>query len=156
MLTLTLTRVSPTHHRLEYVREDGTGEAAEIESKSFLFHDFVHFALETEAHLKGGFFGLISRGHTYAELSGKTPAEHETDEALLIEQAVGIVTGVIKKTSTPEEAIEAFKDLQDAYGRKFPDWFTVALIEKVLERHRKLLGHWNAMRFGETLELRFG
>jgi len=156
VLTLTLTRVSPTHHRLEYIRADGTSEAAEIESKSFLFHDFVHFALETEAHLKGGFFGLLSQGHTYAELSGKTPSEHETEEALLVEQAVGIMTGVIKKTSTPQEALIAFKNIQDAYGKSVPAWFTTQLIEKILERHRKLLGHWNAMRFGETLELRFG
>jgi len=156
VLTLTLTRVSPTHHRLEYVRADGTGEAADIESKNFLFHDFVHFALETEAHLDGGFFGLLSHGHTYAELSAKTPSEHETTEATLAERAVGIMTGVIKKTATPEEAMAAFKNLQDAYGKEVPAWFTTQLIEKVLERHRKLLGHWNAMRFGETLELKFG
>jgi hypothetical protein len=156
MLTLSITRTSPTHHRLEYVRADGTGESSDIESKSFLFHDFVHFALETEAHLNGGFFGLLAKGHTYAELSGKTPSEHESEEALLIEQAVGIVTGVIKKTATPAEAVAAYKNMQDAFGKPVPPWFTEQLIAKIQERHRKLLGHWNSMRFGETLELKFG
>lgn len=156
MLHLKLTRVSPTHHRLEYVRADGTGESAEIESKSFLFHDFVHFAIETEAKLRGGFFGLLSRGHTYAELSGKAPSEHSTEEALVIEQAVSITTGIIKKMTTPEEAILAFKGLRNASGKRIPVWYTPVFIERVRERQRHLMGHWNSMRFGETLELQFG
>lgn len=155
MLLLKLTRVSPTHHRLEYVRDEGTGESADIETKSFLFHDFVHFALETEAHLSGGFFGLLDRGHTYAELSGKTSSTHETEEAMLVEQAAGMMTGVIKKMATPEDAIAAFKNLQDGYGKAMPYWLSSDLIKRVVERHRKLLGHWNSMRFGETLELQF-
>jgi hypothetical protein len=156
MLQLKLTRVSPTHHRIEYVRADGTSESAEIESKSFLFHDFVHYAIETEAKLRGGFFGLLSKGHSYAELSGKAPSEHSTEEALVIEQAVGITTGVIKQIATPEEAMLAFKELRNATGKRVPSWYTPVLIERVRERLRHLLGHWNSMRFGETLELEFG
>jgi len=36
-----------------------------------------------------------------------------------------------------------------------PEWLDTEFIAHVLERHRKLLGHWNSMRFGETLELTF-
>ncbi len=155
MLLLKLTRVSPTHHRLEYLREEGTGESAEIETKSFLFHDFVHFALETEAHLAGGFFGLLDRGHTYAELSGKKASEYEKGEAQEVEQAVGALTGLIMKRATVEESIAGLKRIADAYQQMMPEWFTADVIKRVLERHRKLIGHWNSMRFGETLELQF-
>jgi hypothetical protein len=51
-LKLRFTRVSPTRHRLEYRREDGTGEAIAMETKSLLVHDLVHFAVESEAGLK--------------------------------------------------------------------------------------------------------
>jgi len=50
-LVVRLTRVSPTHHRFAFGRADGSGESLELETKSCLFHDLLHFAVETEAQL---------------------------------------------------------------------------------------------------------
>ena len=52
-LTLRFTRLSPDLHRFEYRRADQTGEALELETRSFLFHDLLHYALENEAQLRG-------------------------------------------------------------------------------------------------------
>ena len=67
-LTLRFTRISPTHHRFEYRRADGTGEAVEVETRSLLFHDLLHYAVESEAGLKGSFFGILEKIGGYEEL----------------------------------------------------------------------------------------
>ena len=42
-----------------------------------------------------------------------------------------------------------------AMGERAPDWLTVELVVRVREHMRRLLGQWRAVRFGETMELRF-
>ena len=71
LLTLRFTRVSPTRHRFEYRRADGTGEAIEMETRSLLTHDLLHYAVESEAHLKGSFYGILGKIGGYEELSGR-------------------------------------------------------------------------------------
>jgi hypothetical protein len=68
-LVLRFTRVSPDRHRFEYRRADGTGEAIEMETRSLLAHDLVHYAVESEAGLKGSFYGILGRIGGYEELS---------------------------------------------------------------------------------------
>ncbi len=60
-LALRFTRVSPTHHRFEYRRPDGSGEAVEMETRSFLFHNLLHYAVESEAGLRGSFYGILGK-----------------------------------------------------------------------------------------------
>ncbi len=55
VLTLRFTKLSDERHRFEYRRPDGTGEAIEMETRSLLRHDLLHFALEREAGLRGSF-----------------------------------------------------------------------------------------------------
>ncbi len=64
-----LTKISPTHHRFEYVRADGTGEKLELETKTFLYHDLLHFAVESEAGLKNSFYGLLEKKEDYTALT---------------------------------------------------------------------------------------
>ena len=59
------TRLSPTHHRFEALRDDGSIESRELETRSLLNHDLVHFALESEGELKDGFYGTLARGGSY-------------------------------------------------------------------------------------------
>jgi len=68
-LALRFTRVSADEHRFEYLRPDGTGEAFDLETLGLLFHDLLHFAVETEAGLRGSFYGLLAKVGGYAELS---------------------------------------------------------------------------------------
>ncbi|HEX5051990.1 MAG TPA: hypothetical protein VFZ65_09475, partial [Planctomycetota bacterium] len=67
-LLVRLTRTSPTHHRMEIVRDDGTREQHELETRSCLLHDLVHFAVETEAALGNSFYGRLAHGVAYAAL----------------------------------------------------------------------------------------
>ncbi len=62
MLTVRLTRISPTRHTLAYTLADGTGATLPLETKSLLFHDLLHYAVETEAGLTESFYGSLAKG----------------------------------------------------------------------------------------------
>src|SRR5690242_14444126 len=90
-LVIRLVRTSSTHHRLE-TRRGGTCESRELETRSCLLHDLVHFALESEAGLQNGFFGHLARGVAYDALAHEAQAPgalQRKDELLLVERVVG-------------------------------------------------------------------
>lgn len=155
MLTISITRISPTHHRFSYVRDDGTGESADLETKSFLMHDFIHFCVEDEGKLSDGFYGLLESGRTYTSLTPEAGANVTSSIAMEIEQIVGVMTGVVKGVATPEDAYAGVQNLFDAYGKPIPDWFTLDLIARAKARYQKVTGEFNSLKFGETLTLIF-
>jgi hypothetical protein len=147
-LIVRFTRLNPTHHRFEAIRTDGTREAREFETKSFLLHDLVHFAVESEAKLRGGFYGALAGGADY-------DAPRLTGEALTIESVVGPLQGALKSDVDPDAFVERHKLAQASIGREAPAWLTPGLMQRVLERLRQLQGQWRATPFGETMELKF-
>ena len=153
-LTLLLTRISPTHHRFEYRRADGSGEALEMETRSFLVHDLLHFAVESEAGLRGSFYGLLDRIGGYAELSVNTGGLG--GEAQLTEMIVGPLSsapGLRALTRRPwSQSVNGYLEDMDL---RPPRWFTPAFVEAVRERMRRLQGQWKATPFGQTMALRF-
>jgi hypothetical protein len=147
-LIVRLTRLSPTHHRFEAVRADGTREARELETRSFLIHDLVHFALESEAGLRHGFYGALTRGAGYE-------AQPDNVEAMQVESVVGPLQGALKGDVGAEAFVARLRSHQESIGARAPDWLTAELIARVLARLRQLQGQWRATPFGETMELRF-
>jgi hypothetical protein len=142
------TRLNPTHHRFEAIRDDGTREAREFETKSLLLHDLVHFALESEAGLRGGFYGSLAAGAAYdAPLPGS--------EAMAIESVVGPLQGATKMEINPDAFVARHREVQQSIGCQSPDWLTPDLIRRVLDRLRQLQGQWRATPFGETMDLEF-
>jgi hypothetical protein len=157
-LVLHFTRISPTHHRFEYVREDGTTETKELETRSCLFHDLLHFAVETEACLARSFHGLLLRGHSFAELMAKDPlrgAAVDHGEIGMTERVVGALTNVVRRNGDPRAFLAIMNNMAESCGESLPSWLTEGLVVRVKERMRKLAGEWNATPFGKTLELRF-
>jgi hypothetical protein len=154
-LALRFTRVSAEAHRFEYLRPDGTGEAFELETHSLLFHDLLHFAVETEAGLHGSFYGLLAKVGGYAELSVGGGAALG-GEIAITERVVGALTRALKAGDLDADAfVEQARDDLDIYDEPAPRWFTPALVLAVRERMRQLEGRWRATPFGETMELRF-
>ena len=152
-LTIRLTRISPTHHRFEYIRADGTGEALELVTREFLTHDLVHFAVESEAGLRGSFYGLLNKIGGYAELT--LQGEALGGEAQLTE----MVVGPLQNALGPELDAAAVADRICGFMRDMdlrpPRWLTGAFIAAVRERMRRLQGQWKAVPFGGTMELVF-
>lgn len=155
-LVIRLTRVSPTHHRFEYRRPDGSGETIEMETRSLLFHDLLHFAVETEAGLRGSFYGVLAKIGGYEELSvaGGTALG---GEIAITERVVGALTGALRSEADldAEGFVAQVTEFLDVYEERAPRWLTPGFVLAVRERMRALEGRWKATPFGEAMELEF-
>jgi len=147
-LVVRLTRLNLTHHRFEAIRADGTRDQREFETRSLLLHDLVHFAVESEARLRGGFYGTLADGANYE-------APRPGGEAALIENVVGPIQGALKGEIDADSFASRLRSVQQSLGFTPPDWLTADFIRRVLERLRQLQGQWRATPFGQTMELRF-
>jgi len=155
-MLIRLTRLTNERHRLEFVRDDGTSEARELETRSALLHDLVHYAVETEAGLEASFYGQLAGGKTYEALT----AEPSDDaEAMQTEAVVARIQGLAKNDawsrvdpgSVAESIAAGFRALQSTP----PTWLTADLIDRVRDRLRRVQGRWRATPFHQTLELDF-
>lgn len=147
-LIVRLTRLNPTHHRFEAIRADGTRDVRQFETRSVLYHDLVHFALETEGRIRGGFYGTLAEGANY-------DAPRPGSEAMAVEYVVGPLQSAAKGEVDADAFVTRLRDVQQSIGNTAPDWLTADLIRRTLERLRQLQGQWKATPFGQTMELRF-
>jgi hypothetical protein len=153
MITLRFTRLSPTHHRLDIVRPNGGRESVELETKSFLFHDLIHFAVETEARLGDSFFGKLAAGQTYAQVTAKgVPL---SGEVLNTERVIGPLTGVVRGDVEVGAFQAGLENMFGALGEPVPGFVTDNFVTAVCERYRALVGQWKSTPFGQTMELKF-
>jgi hypothetical protein len=155
-MLIRLTRLTNERHRLELVRDDGTREARELETRSALLHDLVHYAVETEAGLAASFYGQLATGKTYEALT----AEPSSDpEALQTEAVVVRIQGIAKNDSwsnvDPDTFAETIAAGFRAVGREPPAWLTGDLVIRVREQLRRVQGRWRATPFHQALELDF-
>ena len=155
-MLLRFTRLTNERHRLELVRDDGTREAHELETRSTLLHDLVHYAVETEAGLKASFYGRLASGTTYGALTTEPPADQE---ALQTELVVVRIQGVAKNDTWASVEPENFAASIIAGFRSLdhepPAWLTGDLIVRVRERLRHVQGQWRATPFHQALVLEF-
>jgi hypothetical protein len=151
-----LTRLTNDRHRLEVVRDDGTRELRELETRSALLHDLVHYAVETEAGLRASFYGRLARGETYEQLTA-TPSEHP--EAMQTEQVVGRLQGIAKNDAwpgvDPDDLAASIAAGARSLGHEPPAWLSGDLIARVRERLRRVQGQWRATPFHQALVLEF-
>ena len=155
LLTLRFTKLSDDRHRFEYRRADGSGEAIEMETRSLLVHDLVHYAVESEAGLRGSFYGILAKIGGYEELSVAGGAALG-GEIAITERIVGALQGALAHDDFDAAAFQTqVADYLSLFDEPPPRWFTPAFVAAVRERMRQLTGRWNATPFGETMELEF-
>jgi hypothetical protein len=155
-MLIRFTRLTNDRHRFEIVRDDGTSEAHELETRSTLAHDLAHYAVEVEGGLRHSFYGRLAGGMTYAELTAMPP---EGPEALETERVVVMVQDAFKTADRgapdPEHTLARLVSIFDAAGDGRPPWLTADLLARIIERLRRVQGQWRATPFHATLELRF-
>jgi len=153
-MLIRLTRLTNDRHRFEIVRDDGTREAHEMETRSTLLHDLVHYAVETEAGLRASFYGRLASGATYEALMTGPAA---SPEAMQTESVVVRVQGIAKNDSwrsvDPEDFAAAIAAGFRALEQEPPAWLSADLIVRVRDRLRHVLGQWRATPFHQALEL---
>jgi hypothetical protein len=158
---------------LEVTRAGGPAESVECESRSCLLHDLLHYAVESEARLVGGFWGNLAAGKTLAQMNDRSaragtasPLVGTTgtaapplgagmaDDIGAIERIVGALHQTTKGRS-PLDIVAGVRRFYESIGEQAPAWLTEALIDAVQERLRRLKGAWRATPRGGRLELSF-
>jgi hypothetical protein len=149
-------RVSDDRHQLEVIREDGSRDQVSCETRSYLEHDLLHFAVEAEAGLRDGFWGNLARGKTLEQMNDRTGASMagEVPQLMQIEQVVGAMSR-LRDGEPPAALARGFVSYCEQIGATVPSWFDEALVEAAARRMRALQGHWRATPHGETMELRW-
>jgi hypothetical protein len=155
-MLIRLTRLTNERHCLEVVRDDGTREARDLETRSTLPHDLVHYAIETEAGLRCSFYGRLARGETYEALTIEPSGDAE---AMQTEAIVARIQGIAKddawSDADPEEVARSIASGFRSLGAEPPAWLTGDLIARARERLRRVQGQWRATGFHQTLVLEF-
>lgn len=155
-MEILLHKRTDTQHTLEIRRPRGATETIACDTRSFLLHDLLHYAVETEAGLEGGFWGLLASGKTLADMADRSGAAlAEAHPGLMeIERVVGWLTGVAK--GVPADALLAQLAHNDGVpGFSLPAWVDAPYITAVQARMRALLGQWRATPFGGTMRLSY-
>jgi hypothetical protein len=155
-MLIRFTRLTNDRHRFEIVRDDGTSEAHDLETRSTLAHDLAHYAVEVEGGLSRSFYGRLAGGMTYAELTNMAP---EGPEAMETERVVVMLQDAFKTADRgapdPERTLLRLSSVFAAVGDERPPWLTADLLARIIERLRRVQGEWRATPFHTPLELRF-
>jgi hypothetical protein len=141
---------------LEVTRADGRTESVECETRSYLLHDLLHYCVESEARLHGGFWGNLAAGKTLAQMNDRSGAgmADGAGEMAGIERIVGAMHLTTKGRSSQQIA-GGVRRFYESIGEEAPAWLTEALVDAVQERMRRLKGAWRATPCGGRLELSF-
>lgn len=151
-MKIRLRKSSPTHHDLTIDRNDGSSEQMKCETKSFLDHDLIHYAVEREAELSAGFWGTVASGTAIAELNDVSFTPATKTQLMIAEALVGVMTGILKQTDVSNAAITA-RDYLEQTSPGASLFMTQTFVDNVVQRMRHLRGEWNATRFGNTFEI---
>jgi hypothetical protein len=155
-LVLRFTKLSHDYHKLSFTRADGSGETLELETRSFLTHDFLHIAVESEAKLACGVFGTLVAGSSCVALAANdmtAPATDETRALYAVERIVGPLTSLVQGKSDPSLFLENLRAQYVLSCETPPPWLTDGFVFGVQERYRRLMGQWKATAFGATMDV---
>lgn len=149
-MKIRLQRISPTHHRLSCEWTSGQQDSRELETKSMLFHDLLHFAAESEAGLQTGFWGLLAQEQS---LDGFGEGGAPNSDLTAMELVVGVLTGLWKQPERQGQLHELLAYAFGAHGQKPPAYVTPDYEARVFKKLRSLWGEWSSLKFGEEMVL---
>jgi hypothetical protein len=160
-MIIEITKLDHTHHFVRCVRPDGTATEARLETKTFLAHDFLHFAVESAAGLRESFWGRLASGRDFAERVEYDEPEGMPPDPLrcakleigVTEMLVGSLTSLTKDPSAMPPLEYLRENLYGLHRIPFPEWLHDGFIADVKERLRRLFGEWRALPYGRTMRL---
>ena len=144
---LLFTKLSDLRHRVEVIRADGTREKAELDTRSFLVHDFVHYAVESIAGMTSGFFGTLAAGAPLRQLNDANATWDPDSQVGLAESIVGPMQGVMKGRSDAASLLAGLNEMFTATGKQLPPWVNVVFVNQVHAEFDRLWGAWKATPF---------
>jgi hypothetical protein len=126
-------------------------------ARFFPLHDLTHYAVETVLRSTHGFFGLIADGWEIDDTTGKGARGPLPDEALAIEQIVGILDAE-RASDTALSASEFNKysaEYAALHGTPPPNTLTDEQLGRVRSLRDEMHQRWFLLAPGETVELSF-
>jgi hypothetical protein len=138
-----LTPLDPQRHRLRVIRDDASTESVEIETRSYLFHDLCHLAVEAEVGLGDGFFTAVAAGGPLA--ADRDAVGSASQDAWLAEHLAARLQSSWRRATTDE--------IRSTLVSVAPDRVDGETAVRIVERLRRLVGHWEATRHGETMRI---
>jgi hypothetical protein len=143
-------KLSDERHELAVCRDRAAWEATDCETRSYLVHDLLHYAVESAAGLPSGFWGRLAAGATLAPMNDRTRSMDA--EMAVIEQLVGALSMSVKGPPAAE-VVARLQSFASSMGGTTPTFLTEDFVLAVQERMRQLLGRWKATPRGAALEL---
>jgi len=145
-MDIALTKIDSERHRLVITRDDGSKDEVVLETRSLLVHDLVHYAVEAEAGIDDGFWGLLASGTRIAEFGDRSMDSSISPGIKLAESLVGPMQSLVQDRLDPAIFLE--------HGKKLaPSIVNEDFVVRVRERFRQLLGHWRGTPFHEAMKL---
>lgn len=138
-MKIEVTKVSEDSHSVRVTRANSSSDSIDLNSRSFLRHDFAHFAVEIETPLLNGYWGSVASG---SPLGGNI----NSSEIWLAESLAGPVQTLMRLGAGYEKYLEVLKV-------RVPDRASIDLAQRIHERARQLQGHWRATSFGESMTI---
>lgn len=139
-MEIVITKISNDEHRIDIVRKDGSKATAILNSRSFLRHDFAHYAVEIEVPIKFGYWGLVAAG---AALNGEG---FTGKDIALAETLAGPVQTLMRIEAEADKYLELLQ-------RSLPKLATDELATRIFKRARSLAGQWRATSFGSSMHI---
>jgi hypothetical protein len=143
---VSFTKLSPERHRFGVLRADGSCETLELESRSYLLHDWAHLAVEAELPVVDGFYGQLASGTPLAVLNDRSRPFPSSGGLAIAESLVG-----------PMQSLYAGRLAVDAYlalaEERHPGLVSHAFVDRARERLRRLAGHWRATPYAGDMTL---
>jgi hypothetical protein len=139
-------KLNLSSHSLSVIRNGVVFDEVVLDTRTYFLHDIVHYCVETELKLIGGFWGMIAKGYKMAQLSGKNNGL--TEELRRVERIVGPVQSVF----SGHLSIEMFEE-----HMKLIDFVpqNVDFVGNVIAKAKVLVEQWKYLPTGECLELEF-
>ncbi len=161
-MEVVFTKTNHERHELALVRDDGTREvASDLETRSYLRHDFMHYVVEKEAGLKHSFYGSVVAGKTFADMRMDAHAQNRESpnrlvgEGGLTELIVASLQGAQKEGFSVDELLTQLPGYLKVQGFDTPAYLTRDFVERATKAFAYLLKRYDGLKTGEALTLTF-
>jgi hypothetical protein len=149
-----LHKISPTRHVFEAQLPDGTCSRNELDSRSFLRHDLMHWCVEHRANVHDALYGAIERSEPLPQLATATePMQGDGGSFPVVEALVGMMQGAAARPVDPAVFAPFACDYLRTQGLEPPAYLDAAFVTAVLADWHRLYGQWQSLRIGGVLEL---
>ncbi len=134
-----------TPFQCEYTlsRKDHSKEILSLDTKTFLLHDICHFAVEKHLKYQNGFWGMLSKGHTFDQLFGKD--NPQTEELRFIEKIVGPIQSIYSGHIPKQNFAEFINHLDFDIPQN--------VLNHSLVEIEEIMNSWKSMPVGQKLIL---